>query len=166
MSNYGVYTRCVEEVLDFARSGTILASRIAPNSHLHIIHSLEDVLIYRDPEIPNAEINCAMYWFEIKRVDQIKYRIALSHVPENVRLRLDEDCIFHSHAIVQSLTDMIGIHEAEDIANDMHVLALNRCACGVIDSFDERLFSIYKAGGYPCGWKGKYPDGQLVVFSR
>jgi hypothetical protein len=24
----------------------------------------------------------------------------------------------------------------------------------------------YINGGIPCGWKGKYPDGKLVVFSR
>lgn len=29
----------------------------------------------------------------------------------------------------------------------------------------ERMFQIYMSGGWPCGWRGKFPAGQLIVFT-
>jgi hypothetical protein len=26
------------------------------------------------------------------------------------------------------------------------------------------LFEVYEAGHFPCGWKGEWPAGKLVVF--
>lgn len=31
--------------------------------------------------------------------------------------------------------------------------------------FIENEISIYKDGGFPCGWKGNFPNGNFVVFS-
>ncbi|MEL6272781.1 MAG: hypothetical protein AAFU54_14635 [Chloroflexota bacterium] len=31
-------------------------------------------------------------------------------------------------------------------------------------SFYEQLHKWYLAGHFPCGWKGKYPSGSLIVF--
>jgi hypothetical protein len=30
--------------------------------------------------------------------------------------------------------------------------------------FIERLVEIYRLGGHPCGWVGRYPEGQLVAY--
>lgn len=30
--------------------------------------------------------------------------------------------------------------------------------------FLEKQIEVYQNGGFPCGWKGKYPEGQMVVF--
>jgi len=26
------------------------------------------------------------------------------------------------------------------------------------------LFEIYEKGYFPCGWRGKYPAGELIVY--
>jgi hypothetical protein len=31
------------------------------------------------------------------------------------------------------------------------------------EDYDE-LFSLYERGFFPCGWKGAYPDGKMIVF--
>ena len=31
-------------------------------------------------------------------------------------------------------------------------------------SFFSMLLSIYMAGHLPCGWQGKYPDGNIIIF--
>jgi hypothetical protein len=55
--------------------------------------------------------------------------------------------------------------ELEDfVPADILHIATNRALGGSPDSFFERLFAVYAAGGWPCGWSGMYPDGKLVVF--
>ena len=31
--------------------------------------------------------------------------------------------------------------------------------------FLEQQLKVYQNGGFPCGWYGKYPDGQIIVYS-
>ena len=31
--------------------------------------------------------------------------------------------------------------------------------------FLEKQIEVYKNGGFPCGWKGEFPDGVMVVYS-
>lgn len=31
--------------------------------------------------------------------------------------------------------------------------------------FLEKQIEVYQNGGFPCGWKGKYPEGEMVVYS-
>jgi hypothetical protein len=37
---------------------------------------------------------------------------------------------------------------------------------GHLNSFRENQLRIYREGGQPCGWKGEYPEGELLVFVR
>ena len=31
--------------------------------------------------------------------------------------------------------------------------------------FLEKQIEVYKNGGFPCGWKGEFPNGVMVVYS-
>lgn len=42
--------------------------------------------------------------------------------------------------------------------------ALNRLVNGKTDNFYEKIFEVYKQGGWPCGWKGTYPIGEIIVY--
>lgn len=33
-----------------------------------------------------------------------------------------------------------------------------------LSPFLEELFSLYRTGGWPCGYKGEYPHGQFIVY--
>ncbi|WP_105176511.1 hypothetical protein [Clostridium cagae] len=32
------------------------------------------------------------------------------------------------------------------------------------DTFHEELLKIYEQGCFPCGWKGAYPEGKIVIW--
>lgn len=34
------------------------------------------------------------------------------------------------------------------------------------NNFFNEVLAVYLAGGWPCGWEGKYPEGRLIVFSN
>jgi hypothetical protein len=53
----------------------------------------------------------------------------------------------------------------EDVSAVLRYCLANRNATHPSLLFD-RIERAYLDGGWPCGWKGKYPDGQLIVFSR
>ncbi len=53
---------------------------------------------------------------------------------------------------------------ADLIRSDMLNCAFSRIAFGKNDNFWEIVFKIYKSGGMPVGWSGKYPEGCLMVI--
>jgi hypothetical protein len=60
------------------------------------------------------------------------------------------------------LLDYIDIFE--EVSGDLHQCALNRLVNGKADNFFERVFQVYKQGGWPCGWDGKYPGGRMIIY--
>lgn len=55
----------------------------------------------------------------------------------------------------------------EDVVVDLRNCALNRAINGQNQNFYEQIFNIYKAGGFPCGWKGEYPEtGEIIAYFR
>lgn len=51
-----------------------------------------------------------------------------------------------------------------EIFSDFLNIAINRAVNGNKNNFHEKLFEIYKAGGWPCGWEGSYPKGKIVAY--
>lgn len=46
---------------------------------------------------------------------------------------------------------------------DLRNCAYNRAINGKSENFYEYIFKIYLAGGFPCGWKGDYPDSGVII---
>jgi len=53
---------------------------------------------------------------------------------------------------------------ADLIRSDMLNCALSRIAFGKCGNFWDTVFEIYKSGGMPVGWSGKYPEGRLMTI--
>ena len=62
---------------------------------------------------------------------------------------------------------VIGSVPADKVAEDfsaLYMYALATVDSGKTERLYEEMFLAYQSGGWPCGWYGKYPEGQLVVF--
>jgi hypothetical protein len=53
---------------------------------------------------------------------------------------------------------------ADDVGADFRGSVFNRVAGSTPSPFYERLFQVYAAGCWPCGWEGAYPEGSLLVY--
>jgi hypothetical protein len=53
---------------------------------------------------------------------------------------------------------------ANFIAGDMFDCTQSRVVLGKSGNFWDVVFEIYKSGGMPIGWSGKYPDGRLMAI--
>jgi len=54
----------------------------------------------------------------------------------------------------------------DDVAGDLYNCAYRRAVLGYKEGLFEEIFDAYKSGGWPCGWKGNFPEGALVVFTK
>lgn len=59
--------------------------------------------------------------------------------------------------------------ESEEITknlrwNILNILTLNAFREYKNEPFHEELLNIYEQGYFPCGWKGTYPEGKIVIF--
>ena len=66
------------------------------------------------------------------------------------------------------LSQIISVNEIYDEAYDDIYSDLCDCMIGRLilgkDYLFEKLYTVYKSGGRPCGWKGNFPEGKLIVF--
>jgi hypothetical protein len=53
------------------------------------------------------------------------------------------------------------VHQLDDLRLDLVEYAVAR-AFGR-ESVFTRIFPVYRAGALPCGWRGRYPEGTLLV---
>jgi hypothetical protein len=62
---------------------------------------------------------------------------------------------------------LAGSYTEDDITfiwSTLDFILLYRATFGRTLPFIERLVGIYRLGGHPCGWVGRYPEGQLVAY--
>lgn len=52
----------------------------------------------------------------------------------------------------------------DDAYADIVNCAICRAIYGKNDGFFEKLYNVYKSGGWPCGWEGNFPEGKLIAF--
>ena len=51
------------------------------------------------------------------------------------------------------------------VYNDFLTFAAYGIFSKIKDDFIEKQIEVYQNGGFPCGWKGEFPDGVMVVYS-
>lgn len=177
--NYGPFDSDVKEVIRYVLSGHILAKpfsqTIADSSGLGIklIHSFDEIKRYRystddsvreyEPYIKRAD------WEGILRKDTEKMMFDgyLSEGENSLKFgakfnQLHTDI---SRSLKNHLSEILPAAEIENLVDYFEMLCECRVSFGRKSSLvHETLFPIFLAGGYPCGWQGAYPRGQVVVY--
>jgi hypothetical protein len=170
---YGPNNNAVLEVIDFIRNGEILRPRkgSSPPGDYQIIHTLDGVDQYRQPSIEwytNAAEEDPVLWADIKRQCAVKY---YSDAPKlfgaeyyDFEERMEALCRSLWPLLEHQLHGTLPQFEIEDVYGQFSMILRFRAVYGNAPNFYNRLFQIYKSGGHPCGWVGKYPDGKMVVY--
>lgn len=172
MTTFGNYSSAVEEVIAFVENHNVLAKPYEPIDEqigmaTRKIFNLDDVDRYRDPDWPNAAIASDMAWIDIQRTDQHLFSSKWSEEFTNVTQPALEPVQRQMWQILEDqFSGVLPEIEIGEIDGFFRHLQYLRGASGQTDSFDERLYKVYQAGGYPCGWAGSFPEGELIVFSR
>jgi hypothetical protein len=162
---FGEHTKAVEVVLDFVRTGQICHCRDAKNLPMHSwVRDLEKAMACAW-ETPYGSGESGYLWTDIREneVGRIKgIARSMGNLPA-IRASLSE--------VSNELFGIIGkglperLHPLrDDIFADLSHILLSRAVQGATDVFFEEMFSIYQAGGWPCGWVGDYPMGSVLAY--
>ncbi|WP_199065711.1 hypothetical protein [Chitinimonas sp. BJB300] len=54
----------------------------------------------------------------------------------------------------------------DDIVSDIQSCLYSRAVFGKENFFFEQILFVYLNGGWPCGWKGNWPDGKLIGYFK
>jgi hypothetical protein len=171
--DFDKHSVAVNEVLEWLRRDGVLAHEFDTQALLvvrcHVIDDLQNIERFRDPEWDDAQIQGDVMWSDVKRTDDEYFQSQFSHAAEfkDAGLPRFEVEVRNTYDQIQSgLSSFLPEVEVNTVYDDLEYIMLARAVMDVTDLFWEKMFQVYRAGGYPCGWKGAYPEGQLVVLSR
>ncbi|MFJ8526922.1 cytoplasmic protein [Bacillus sp. NPDC094106] len=162
---YGEHTKLVEEVIEFIQKQNLFDIR---NTEIYSL--LNDIEVIHDFNIAQE-----LAWSQDLDMVQIVWDDIKSEESANVlegtynpSMETQKDMLYEVFSNVQNYSqDFISISYIdifEEVERDFEMCALNRLVNGKTDNFYERIFNVYKLGGWPCGWKGEYPKGKMIVY--
>ncbi|WP_069838565.1 hypothetical protein [Bacillus sp. F56] len=159
--NFGKYHNLVEEVIEFSKTLKPINS-VNVSSFTQIINDQEKAEYLAYEEVYGED---EYTWKDIREIEMSEvwerfYELEDNLKPEDIDALLD---IF-SESIRHASTEFKTFFE--DIVADLNNCAINRAINGNTNNFFEKVFEIYKAGYFPCGWNGDYPNGTFVVFKK
>lgn len=159
----GENTDLVTEVLDFVDSGMLLKPSGQFASESEVITDLEVAKkyawdeVYGEEEFTWADLRSekmSEVW-EVIYSDDEKY----SKVDSKLSGILDEISY-----VIRSRLDQSHKELLDDIVSDIKGCLFSRAVQGKDNEFFENILSIYLKGGWPCGWKGKWPIGDVLIY--
>lgn len=165
---YGTNTAKVQEVLDFACRGQILniPPRVADRS-LIVVNDFDRAMYWaRNEDIEEGGDEDIPTWSDVRSKEMAtiyEKRYALHGLDWDVGAELSELLTPLYECLCAKLPDQYD-RILDDIVGELHGCAYARALDPAGNPFFERLLNIYRAGGWPCGWDGRYPDGKLVVY--
>ncbi|MEP6859861.1 MAG: hypothetical protein ABJE66_04525 [Deltaproteobacteria bacterium] len=163
--NLGPHTALVEEILATIERGEILSPRASSfEPDALVVHDLPEAKRYAwSRPIAGAESST---WTDLREDEVAPFHAAPYDHPE---LKPAYD------ATDGLLPNLLGLLRGklpssysellDDIAADLQHCAMNRGLYGLVpNSFWERIWRVYAAGAWPCGWAGEYPEGRIVIY--
>lgn len=172
----------VDEVVRFIVEDRLLSRPFQPDQFhdfpCEVVYDLADWTPYRVTGLPNSR--CEVEWQDVRLntesegmrlcyLSEEKYPVIWS--AEHTE-KLNELYFFLRPIIETQLRNMLpNCDPSDDIMEiDLHIDLVigsrSMIGAGHNHLMEEKLFNVYKAYGYPCGWIGPFPEGRLVVFSR
>lgn len=161
---FGPHTDLVEEVIDYARTGRLFTSPYRGDTDAVLIEGdfakAQERSWTQDPEDDYA------IWSDLREIVMSKVRgqrnklSGFNAVGQELPKLGDELSAIFKKRLVRGPYDAI----MDEVASDFYRCAYKRAVLGDQSHFFETLYECYRAGGWPCGWKGEYPEGKLVVY--
>lgn len=162
---FGPHTHLVDEVIDYARNGDLFICSYRSDTNVVLIETDFTKALERartqDPESDYA------IWADLGELLMSKVRgqcnklVGFEAASKELPKLGDELGSIFKKRLGRGPYDEI----MDEVASDFYRCAYKRAVLGGEPHFFETLYECYRAGGWPCGWKGNYPVGTLVVYS-
>lgn len=107
----------------------------------------------------------------LEESNKISGYLAIKHsvIFQNWNNLAKESKVFFDKEIKKSIPTINGINTdllLQCIQWDVTHYLIESYYCHVLATplFFEKLLSIYESGHLPCGWKGHWPDGEIIIY--
>jgi len=150
--NLGPRATIVAEVIAFVEDGPLLAPpALGEHPGIPVTDLAEATRLAWHEVYGAAELSWAdIREWQAQPMPAAAYRLKWFHQPDGGFSRLLE--AFFEHAGRRVPPPYVSL--VEDISSDLYWVAQARALLSEAHPFVERIFEIYKAGGWPCGWGG------------
>jgi hypothetical protein len=161
---YGQNSNLVEEVIKFVETGKFFSEPYHG--------ALENVVLEKDLELAKEcawsqeDANSPLTWSDLREQEMAEVmgqRYSLSDFDE-----ADEELgglIDEFGSVLQERLSGEFLELIDDIVGDLYNVAYCRSVNGVTNGLLEKIYQAYLNGGWPCGWRGNFPKGELIVYS-
>lgn len=162
---FGIHTHLVDEIIEYARDSEIFVH----HAHSPILGSCaiepDFVAAQERARTQDPEDDYAI-WADLCSLEMSKVRGLRTSVPGFDAVSLELPKLGDEFSVIFKTRLGHGPYDAirDKVASDFYHFAYKRAVLGDVPHFFETLLDIYRAGGWPCGWKGSYPAGRLVVY--
>jgi hypothetical protein len=178
-ATYGPYSEAVMRIIAFLESGRLLrgCTKTLLSANVYVIPSLAGVKQYREPSRPEADDEDPLRnlppappsWSDILVTDTADFYAHYAEIiGDGFGLYLEQMDLLRRRVygiIEPQLVVRLPVYEIEEIAGHFGLIMDFVSVYGEArDDFPHRLYEVYLNGGYPCGWRGWFPNGQLVVY--
>ncbi|MDG5471417.1 cytoplasmic protein [Jeotgalibacillus sp. ET6] len=158
---FGENTQLVEEVMDFIRNHKMFNKYNFPVNNVEVMNDF-------------SKAQTLAWSRDSNEVDAVWEYVKLQEAERIVEKVYDLDLVTQQDDLVDFFNDRVNYSDDflpfdyidinEEVEGDLTMCALNRLVNGKTENFHEKLFQVYKQGAWPCGWKGKYPAGKIIVY--
>lgn len=159
---YGPHTDSVSEIFQFVHDGALFAPSPKLPDDVAVVTKLDTAMELAWETDYGTEKET---WENILDKYTLLVDEALDESPELIDIK---ETLYYeqgafSRLVFNSLSEDYKEME-EDIAIDLWNCINARVVQGETNVFFEKLFEIYKCGGWPCGWEGDYPEGRIAAY--
>ncbi|MFE4524587.1 cytoplasmic protein [Cytobacillus firmus] len=157
---FGENTQLVEEIMDFIRNNKMFNNNFQGNN-LEVINDFakaQNCAWSQD----SSEVETVWEYVKSQEAEGIVEKIYNLDLVSQQDELYDFFCDNGNYSNDFLPFEYIDINE--EVEGDLTMCALNRLVNGKTNNFYEKIFEIYKQGGWPCGWKGTYPIGEIIVY--
>lgn len=158
---YGENTKLVEEVIEYIQKRRLFDRDDIKLHDIEMIHDFDkaqELAWSQDLDVTQ------IVWDDMKSDESAK----LLEGTYNPNMESKKDMLYEvfsdNYNYYQEFISIDHINILEEVERDLEMCALNRLVNGKVDNFYEKVFKVYKMGGWPCGWKGEYPEGKMIVY--
>ena len=158
---FGKNTLLVEEVMDFIRHNRMFNIKDVKLDNIEIINDFNKAQNLAWSQDSN-EVDTVWEYVKSQESESIVenvYNLDLVSLQDELYEFFGNNAHYSDDFLPFDYIDI-----KEEVEGDLTMCALNRLVNGKTDNFYEKIFEVYKQGGWPCGWKGTYPKGEMIVY--
>lgn len=153
----------VAEVLDFVSGGNLLkvSGRAYPSGE--VINNIEVAKKFAWDEVYGSD---EYTWADL-RSDKMSEIWSVIYDGESKYADVDNKLSGVLSEMSREILSQLDQQHKEffdNIVSDLKGCLYSRAVLGRSNKFFENIFNIYQSGGWPCGWKGEWPNGHMISY--